>query len=119
MPINDGDFLRREEVIQEVLSQMAISSSPEAMRARLLNLQGVNLNVPDINVGKWISVSERLPEEWKDVLVLNAIGCASVAVYLGDCGKSHIPWRVSWNHDFLEAPVTHWMPLFLVPPKEE
>jgi hypothetical protein len=43
MPINDGDFLMREEVIQEVLSQMAISSSPEAMRTRLLNLQGVSI----------------------------------------------------------------------------
>ena len=50
MPINDGDFLMREEVIQEVLSQMTISSSPEAMKARLSNLQGVSIQ----KHGEWV-----------------------------------------------------------------
>lgn len=108
----------RDKLI-ELIGQIVIPYWAELIADHLIS-NGVTFeDVPDINVGKWISVSERLPEEWKDVLVLDAIGCANVAVYLGDCGKSHIPWRVSWNHDFLEAPVTHWMPLFLVPPKEE
>jgi hypothetical protein len=75
-------------------------------------------DVPDNNVGKWIPVSERLPEEWDDVLVVSGeAGFIEVAVYLGDCGEKKIPWRVSWNHEFLKYPVTHWMPL-PEPPKE-
>ena len=54
MPINDGDFLVREEVIQEVLSQMAISSNPEAMRERILNLQGVSIQ----KHGEWIGEAD-------------------------------------------------------------
>ena len=57
---------------------------------------------------KWIPVTERLPEEWTDVLVLSEFGFCEVAVYIGTPGK----WRVCWNHTMLEDnSVTHWMPL--------
>ena len=57
---------------------------------------------------KWIPVSERLPEEWVDVLVLSRYGFCEVAVYLGIPGK----WRITWNHDLFEVDsITHWMPL--------
>ena len=59
-----------------------------------------------VTVQRWIPVSERLPEEWKNVLVIDRYECIESAVYLGSCGK----WRVTWNHDFFESP-THWMPL--------
>ena len=60
---------------------------------------------------KWIPVTERLPEEWQDVLTASKYGdihfdyvCSSGAWY-GD---------LEYPHD----PVTHWMPL-PEPPKEE
>ena len=64
---------------------------------------------------KWIPVSERLPEEWVDVLVWSLCGFCEVAVYLGIPGK----WRVTWNHDMIDDnTITHWMPL-PEPPKGE
>lgn len=64
---------------------------------------------------KWIPVSERLPEEWEDVLVRSKYDFCEVAVYLGIPGK----WRITWNHDLFEVDsITHWMPL-PQPPKGE
>ena len=64
---------------------------------------------------KWIPVTERLPEEWEDVLIWSKCGFCETAVYIGIPGK----WRVSWNHTMLdEDTVTHWMPL-PEPPKED
>ena len=63
----------------------------------------------------WIPVSERLPEEWKEVLVLSEFDFCETAVYLGIPGK----WRVTWNHAMLEEnSITHWMPLPEPPIKE-
>ncbi|HGO4255466.1 TPA: DUF551 domain-containing protein, partial [Klebsiella pneumoniae] len=66
--------------------------------------------------GKWIPVSERMPEDsgryWCYVEEQN------------DLGKSHYQWNCSWNGDrwWVESEgggiVTHWMPL-PNPPKEE
>ncbi|EMJ3724717.1 DUF551 domain-containing protein [Klebsiella pneumoniae] len=58
--------------------------------------------------GKWIPVSERMPEEggryWCYVEEQNSLG------------KSHYQWNCSWNGDVwsdkaLTGRVTHWMPL--------
>ncbi|HBW2298306.1 TPA: DUF551 domain-containing protein [Klebsiella pneumoniae] len=58
--------------------------------------------------GKWIPVSERMPEEggryWCYVEDQNSLG------------KSHYQWNCSWNGDVwsdkaLTGRVTHWMPL--------
>ena len=68
-----------------------------------------------VTVQKWIPVSERLPEEWTDVLVLSEFGFCEVAVYLGHASNK---WRCTWNHNMLEGKVTHWMPL-PEPPKGE
>lgn len=62
--------------------------------------------------GKWIPVSERVPEEggryWCYVEEQNSLG------------KSHYQWNCSWNGDVwsdnaLTGRVTHWMPLPAAP----
>ncbi|MEV9402478.1 DUF551 domain-containing protein [Klebsiella pneumoniae] len=62
--------------------------------------------------GKWIPVSERVPEEggryWCYVEKQNSLG------------KSHYQWNCSWNGDVwsdkaLTGRVTHWMPLPAAP----
>ena len=67
-----------------------------------------------VTVQEWISVYDRLPEAWKQVLIYSRHDFCESAVYIGVPGK----WRVTWNHEMLEADsVTHWMPL-PEPPKE-
>ena len=73
-----------------------------------------NLQTTDV-VQEWISVDDRLPETWKPVLIYSRHDFCESAVYIGVPGK----WRVTWNHEMLDADsVTHWMPLPL-PPKGE
>ena len=68
-----------------------------------------------VTVQEWISVNDRLPEAWKQVLIYSRHDFCESAVYIGIPGK----WRVTWNHEMLEADsVTHWMPL-PEPPKGE
>ena len=64
---------------------------------------------------EWISVDDRLPEPWKQVLIYSRYDFCESAFYIGVPGK----WRVTWNHEMLDADsVTHWMPL-PEPPKGE
>lgn len=68
-----------------------------------------------VTVQEWISVDDRLPKDWTDVLVSSRFDFLETAVYTGTPGK----WRVCWNGDMLEADsITHWMPLPR-PPKGE
>ena len=61
-----------------------------------------------VTVQEWISVDDRLPEPWKQVLIYSLHDFCESAVYIGVPGK----WRVTWNHEMLDADsVTHWMPL--------
>ena len=74
-----------------------------------------NLLENGVTVQEWISVKDRLPKNWTDVLVLSRFGFLETAVYTGTPGK----WRIGWNGDMLEADsITHWMPL-QEPPKGE
>ena len=60
---------------------------------------------------KWIPVSERLPEEFEDVLVYRSTGCEV------DCCVSRT--KAYWSYDTVSGyAVTHWMPL-PEPPKGE
>ena len=64
---------------------------------------------------QWISVEDRLPEPWKQVLIYSRYDFCESAFYIGVTGK----WRVTWNHEMLDADsVTHWM-LLPEPPKGE
>ena len=65
-----------------------------------------------VTVQEWISVDDRLPEPWKQVLIYSRYDFCESAFYIGVPGK----WRVTWNHEMLDADsVTHWMPLPLAP----
>lgn len=66
-------------------------------------------NVPN----KWISVEERLPEEWREVLAYSPIHSdeknphmIQICWYIGN-GK----WRETEYGEIVEIPVTHWIPL--------
>ena len=68
-----------------------------------------------VTVQEWISVKDRLPEPWKQVLIYSRHDFCESAFYIGVPGK----WRVTWNHEMLDADsVTHWMPM-PNPPKGE
>lgn len=68
-----------------------------------------------VTMQEWISVKDRLPEPWKQVLIYSLHDFCESAVYIGVPGK----WRVTWNHEMLDADsVTHWLPL-PQPPKGE
>ena len=68
-----------------------------------------------VTVQEWISVDDRLPEPWKQVLIYSRHDFCESALYIGVPGK----WRVTWNHEMLDADsVTHWMPI-PEPPKGE
>lgn len=72
-----------------------------------------------LDVPGWISVKDRLPEQWVNVLTfqptLRITGdrLIRVGVYIGNN-----KWRESERHTMMEVPVTYWMPL-PEPPKEE
>ena len=68
-----------------------------------------------VTVQEWISVDDMLPEPWKQVLIYSRYDFCESAFYIGVPGK----WRVTWNHEMLDADsVTHWMPM-PNPPKGE
>ena len=61
-----------------------------------------------VTVQEWVSVDDRLPEPWKQVLIYSRYDFCESAFYIGVPGK----WRVTWNHEMLDTySVTHWMPL--------
>ena len=100
-------FIKRDQKGKEEFEQI-IGSGP-------VILSVCENSIIPIHPERWIPVTERLPEEWEDVLVWSWSGFCEVAVYLGTPGK----WRVCWNHTMLEDnSVTHWMPL-PEPPKGE
>ena len=60
---------------------------------------------------KWIPVSERLPEEMKNVLAYTDVGSFSETAHW-----TGYRWEKTWYFEVLYG-VTHWMPL-PQPPKE-
>ena len=61
-----------------------------------------------VTVQEWISVEDRLPEPWEQVLIYSRHDFCESAFYIGVPGK----WCSTWNHEMLDADsVTHWMPM--------
>lgn len=60
---------------------------------------------------RWIPVTERLPEDRSDVLVV-AYWCERWGVYMGWCAPERAAWSVHIGiGDRSDIAVTHWMPL--------
>lgn len=74
------------------------------------NNVGDKADVTDTNVGKWIPVSERLPDANGVYLSVDDMGIYSFRVF--DPNKRM--WKAIWE----DEKVTHWMPM-PEPPKEE
>lgn len=66
----------------------------------------------------WISVEERLPEEWWPVLALIRFSeeppAQEVLWHIGN-GK----WRACWDGAMVESKVSHWMPLPALPKEDK
>jgi hypothetical protein len=88
---------------------------PGIVKAMADHLIAHGVTVADINVGgKWIPVTERLPESGKCVLVCSKDGMVAEGSYKAYEKK----WtQFRWNVTDLQN-VTHWMPL-PEPPKGE
>ena len=66
-------------------------------------------------VQEWISVKDRLPEPWEQVLIYSRHDFCESAFYIGVPGK----WCSTWNHEMLDTDsVTYWMSM-PQPPKGE
>ena len=68
---------------------------------------------------QWISVKDRLPEEWESVITFQPSlagdrGLIRIGVYIGSN-----KWRECERHDMMDLPVTHWMPMPEGPKEED
>jgi hypothetical protein len=102
------DLISRQAVI-DLLKQMRkdgdmVPWEGKNVFARIRKFSSAQADVPDIHVGKWIPVSERLPEHGGYYIVTEMISEESwfvgVVLYRGTCER--------W---FTDYEVTAWMPL--------
>ena len=79
--------------------------------ADYLIANGVTFATDKNDGGKWISVKERLPEDYEKVLTCDHKGNIHVMAHHHDFIA---PFGIT-KHDFRYFPVTHWMPLPSLP----
>lgn len=103
-----------EELLAEVEHWKLEAAANETDRKYLIdeNRKLVN-SLMNFRVPHWISVEERLPDEWREVLTYSPIHSdeknphmIQLCWYIG-FGK----WRECQYGEIMEIPITHWMPL--------
>lgn len=123
--IIDADVLKRKmqakhDFLVEAWGDFSNLLDKDKARAdEIMNCIAEIINAPTIEAEpirheRWISVKDRMPKEWKTVLIWLDCRLCETAKWIGIPGK----WRVTWNHNMIEEGVTHWMPL-PDPPKGE
>lgn len=78
-------------------------------------------NVPDKNVGEWISVYDQLPDPGQKVLTLGPRGALDCGKFIGLSGTERTNWQ-DWHWQrFGTRKVRFWMPVDALPepPKED
>lgn len=107
------------EILRKPIFPHELADPTEAVADYLLD-NGVTFATDKNDGGKWVSVTERLPEPYVRVLVLrqrfNDGGCFQRVEHIIPVYGGEFAWFMdmsSWK-----SKVTHWMPL-PEPPKEE
>ena len=116
LPIENALLILREEHRQRTDSYTTyLAHGGKGDPAEEVGLDALAMAISALKKTKWGSVKDRLPEPWEQVLIYPRYDFSESASYIGVPGK----WRVTWNHETLDADsVTHWMPI-PNPPKGE
>jgi hypothetical protein len=96
------------ELIEEAAIQYLDAYANAGKIADFLIANGVTFaDVPDTNVGKWIPVSERPPEDSGDVILCTRSRIVGVGFY----DKMTRSWVQHYSGGGIRVDVTHWMPM--------
>ncbi|GKP76703.1 hypothetical protein NUBL8594_11580 [Klebsiella pneumoniae] len=118
--IPDGYVMVPKEPTEEMLQasyREAAVYSPTAYRAMLAAAPQLPGSEPATAPGKWIPVSERMPESNKFVLVSNGVWVGQGLYDDSEHLESDEHWQDEHREfiNVLHHPVTHWMPLPAAP----
>lgn len=124
------DCVSRQAAIDAMvneLSYLPITTEKAYEIAEVLNdLPSVQQDVPDINVGKWIPCSERLPQSYVDVLVwfeyyrYGSYNRLYQTHGIGTYSENYESWTINHESGWHKLRVIAWMPLpQSYQPKEE
>ena len=107
-----AEYIEREAAIKAIYESDHFSVR-ECFGWRAREIEEVLRAVPATPVPQWISVKDRLPENYIDVIVFDAISRVMFPAAIGSSGEWEIPGFRAGAFNF-----THWMPL-PEPPKGE
>ena len=116
LPIEDAILILREEHQQRTDGYATyLAHGGKGDPAEEASLDALAMAISALEKTKWISVKDRLPEPWEQVLIYSRHDFCESAFYIGVPGK----WCSTWNHEMLDADsVTYWMSM-PQPPKGE
>lgn len=97
-----AEYIKREAAVMRLMQQ----------GCSVKNIQSI-MDLPAVSVPQWISVKDRLPENYIDVIVFDAISRGMFPAAIGSSGEWEIPGFRADAFNF-----THWMPI-PEPPKGE
>jgi hypothetical protein len=98
------------ELLEKLEKEGALVTMGNGYVANLMIANGVTL-ATDNNVGKWISVKERLPEDNERVLVYHDDGVIRFGINKDGFADVVSSLYLHNNHRTCFSKVTHWMPL--------